>query len=39
MKEPIETIQGLSANDKLRYKLEAEEDTKRIYKTEIYDAK
>ena len=39
MKETIETIQGLSANDKLRYKLEAEEDAKRIYKTEIYDAK
>ena len=39
MKETIETIQGLSASDKLRYKLEAEEDAKRIYKTEIYDAK
>ena len=39
MKETIETIQGLSTSDKLRYKLEAEEDAKRIYKTEIYDAK
>ena len=39
MKETIETIEGLSASDKLRYKLEAEEDAKRIYKTEIYDAK
>ena len=39
MKETIETIEGLSASDKLRYKLEAEEDAKRIYKTEIYDAR
>ena len=39
MKETIETIEGLSASDKSRYKLEAEEDAKRIYKTEIYDAK
>ena len=28
----------LCISDKLRYKLEAEEDAKRIYKTEIYDA-
>ena len=39
MKETIETIQWLSASEKLRYKLDAEEDAKRIYKTEIYDAK
>ena len=30
---------ALCISDKLRYKLEAEEDAKRIYKTEIYDAK
>ena len=29
----------LCISDKLRYKLEAEEDAKRIYKTEIYDAR
>ena len=28
----------LCISDKLRYKLEAEEDAKRIYKIEIYDA-
>ena len=30
---------ALCISDKLRYKLEVEEDAKRIYKTEIYDAK
>ena len=39
MKDTIKTIERLSASDKLRYKLEAEEDAKRIYKSEIYDAK
>ena len=39
MKDTIKTIERLSASDKLRYKLEAEEDAKRIYKSEIYDAR
>ena len=36
MKEIIDVV---SNAEKLRYKLEAEEDAKRIYKTEIYEAK